>query len=48
MSIEVARKIERATGLSAKWLLQLDLNYRFAHYEPEDDDGVTRFSWATS
>lgn len=48
MSIDVARKIERATGLSAKWLLQLDLNYRFAHYEPEDDDGVKRFSWAKS
>lgn len=48
MSIEVARKIERATGLSAKWLLQLDLNYRFAHYDAEDDDGVKRFSWAKS
>lgn len=44
----MARKIERATGLSAKWLLQLDLNYQFAHHDDEEDDGVTRFSWETS
>lgn len=46
MSIHVARKIEQATGLSAKWLLQLDFNYRFAHYETDGHDEVKRFDWA--
>lgn len=46
MSIQVARKIERATGLSAKWLLQLDFNYKFAHHIDEGHDEVKQFHWA--
>ncbi|BAP85761.1 toxin-antitoxin system, antitoxin, xre/HigA/VapI family [Paucilactobacillus hokkaidonensis JCM 18461] len=46
MSIQVARQIEQATGLSAKWLLQLDFNYQFANHESDDHDGVERFNWA--
>lgn len=29
MSIAVAKQIEQATGLNAKWSSQLDCNYRF-------------------
>jgi hypothetical protein len=46
MSIQVARQIEQATGLSAKWLLQLDFNYRFANHKLDQHDGVKRFDWA--
>lgn len=45
MSINVARKIEHATGVSADWLLQLDYNYRIAH-DKADFTGVQRFDWA--
>lgn len=48
MSIPVARKIEKATGMSAKWLLQLDFNYRFAHDDVDDHGKVKRFDWATA
>lgn len=46
MSMQVARQIERATGLSAKWLLQLDFNYRFANQDPDSYEGVKKFDWA--
>ncbi len=46
MSIQVAHQIEQATGMSARWLLQLDFNYRFANHEVKDNDGVERFDWA--
>lgn len=46
MSMQVASQIERATGLSAKWLLQLDLNYRFANHDSDSRDDVKRFDWA--
>lgn len=48
MSIPVAKKIERATGLSAQWLLQLDLNYQLAHQKIDDKDDVKRFEWAAN
>ncbi|QVI35273.1 helix-turn-helix transcriptional regulator [Lacticaseibacillus chiayiensis] len=48
MSINVARKIEQATGLSARWLLQLDLNYRLAQAEAGDISQVKPFDWAKS
>ena len=48
MSIPVARQIEEATGLSAKWLLQLDFNYQFAHHTESNLEKVARFDWATA
>ena len=46
MSINVARKIEQATGLSARWLLQLDFNYRLSQAETDNLAQVKRFDWA--
>jgi transcriptional regulator with XRE-family HTH domain len=47
MSVQVARQIEAATGMSAKWLLQLDFNYRFAHHTDDQlNPDVRPFDWA--
>lgn len=46
MSIEVARKLAIATGLSAQWLLQLDFNYRLSQPDNTDYAAVKRFDWA--
>jgi len=47
MSIQVARKIEEATGVSARMLLQLDLNYLVANNNRvKRDDKVKPFEWA--
>jgi len=48
MSIAVAKQIEHATGLSAKWLLQLDFNYRFSNQTPANHADVQTFDWATA
>lgn len=48
MSVDVARRIEQATGMSAKWLLQLDLNYRLTHHPATPNTDVRRFAWATN
>lgn len=48
MSVDVARRIEQATGMSAKWLLQLDLNYRLARHLATPNADVRRFAWATN
>jgi plasmid maintenance system antidote protein VapI len=46
MSIAVAKRIGQATGLNAKWLIQLDLNYQFDHLEEENSQPVEKFAWA--
>ncbi|WP_137626257.1 helix-turn-helix transcriptional regulator [Lactiplantibacillus pingfangensis] len=48
MSIAVAKQIEQATGLSAKWLLQLDFNYRFSNQTSTNHANVEAFDWATA
>lgn len=48
MSINVAKRIEKATGVEARWLLELDLNYQLAHQEPEYYADVTTFEWVVS
>jgi plasmid maintenance system antidote protein VapI len=46
MSIAVAKRIEEATGLDAKWLLQLDLNFQLAQVSSDVLSQVKRFDWA--
>ena len=46
MSVQVAWQVEQATGLKAKWLLQLDCSYQFNHYLAEDQAVVEKFAWA--
>lgn len=48
MSIPVARQIEAATGMSAKWLLQLDFNYQFAQHADINADKIKKFDWAVT
>jgi plasmid maintenance system antidote protein VapI len=46
MSIDVAERIEAATGVSARWLLQLDFNYQYERHAPVNDPQIERFPWA--
>lgn len=46
MSIDVAERIQTATGIRAKWLLQLDFNYQYDHHTPTIDAEVSPFTWA--
>lgn len=46
MSFEIAKNIQIATGLSAKALLETDLNYRIKKTQFEISTGVTPFDWA--
>lgn len=48
MSIAVAKRIEQATGVSARLLAQLDFNYRLAHEDGGDSSLVTPFDWASA
>lgn len=47
MSVQVARQIEQATGLDARWLLHLDLDYRFTNQNIDRQMHVNKFPWVT-
>ncbi|WP_225048415.1 helix-turn-helix transcriptional regulator [Lacticaseibacillus kribbianus] len=47
MSPPVARQIEAATGVSARWLLELDFNYLYAQRENAPlEAAVQPYDWA--